>query len=134
MSDAGAALAEAAEQLIGAPFRLRGRDPQTGIDCIGLVHCALLAIERIPPPVPAYTLRNVGLATFMPLLSQLGFARTDEPDMAGDLVLLHPSPGQFHIGIVSVDHHLIHAHAGLRRVVKSPRTPAAPELSRWRLA
>ncbi len=30
-------LAAAALNLIGTPFRLHGRDPATGLDCVGLV-------------------------------------------------------------------------------------------------
>ena len=37
----GEALATAAEQLIGIPFRLHGRNPETGLDCVGVVAAAV---------------------------------------------------------------------------------------------
>ena len=38
------ALAIAAGELVGSPFRLQGRDPAHGLDCIGLV---LVSLARI---------------------------------------------------------------------------------------
>ena len=37
----GAAIAAAARALVGVPFRLQGRDPALGLDCVGLVGAAL---------------------------------------------------------------------------------------------
>ena len=42
----GEALACAAESYIGARFRLHGRDPVTGFDCLGLVLVAMRDIGR----------------------------------------------------------------------------------------
>ena len=41
MSLCGDALAQAAQKLIGSPFRLHGRNRETGLDCIGVVGAAL---------------------------------------------------------------------------------------------
>ncbi|WP_271078926.1 hypothetical protein [Aurantiacibacter sp. MUD61] len=70
----------------------------------------------------------------MPLLPEAGFSEFFGEERAGDLVLMKPSAGQFHLALVSLDHQLIHAHAGLRRVVKTPQVPAQRELGRWRFA
>ena len=43
----GNALAHAAEGFVGASFRLHGRDPIIGLDCVGLV---LLAMAEIGQP------------------------------------------------------------------------------------
>ena len=57
----GEALAEAAVAFAGTRFRLHGRDPETGLDCIGLLAAALTRIGRVsetafgwhstPPPL-----------------------------------------------------------------------------------
>jgi cell wall-associated NlpC family hydrolase len=42
-------LATAAETLVGSRFRLHGRDPETGLDCVGVVAAAMAAIGQSPP-------------------------------------------------------------------------------------
>ena len=42
----GAAIAAAARALVGVPFRLQGRDPALGLDCVGLVGAAMRAAAR----------------------------------------------------------------------------------------
>lgn len=132
MSDA-MALARAAEALVGTPFRFRGHDPHTGLDCIGLVAASLAAIGREPPMLPEYAMRNIDITRLLPLLPQAGFAETDAPAEPGDLLLLRPSSAQYHLTIAGRDALLIHAHAGLGRVVASPVTPLWAEQARWRL-
>ena len=53
----GRALALAAESYVGASFRLHGRDPITGFDCLGLVLVALAEIGR-----PVRVIATGGLA------------------------------------------------------------------------
>ncbi|WP_162925121.1 hypothetical protein [Aurantiacibacter odishensis] len=132
MSDA-TALAEAAQQMVGAPFRLLGRDPGTGVDCIGLVYAALARIGRTPPAVPRYAMRNLDLAHFARLLPAAGLVPHEGGTRPGDVVLLRPSTAQFHLAIVGPRSSLIHAHAGLGRVVESPAPLPWPVVARWRL-
>lgn len=113
------AFAEAARKLIGAPFRLRGRDPETGIDCVGLVHCALLDIGRRPPDIPRYALRNLAIGELIGLLPAAGFTPASGPVRPGDILMVEPSPGQFHLAIASAAATIIQAHAGLGRVVET---------------
>jgi len=59
-------LARAAESLVGTPFRLHGRDPRAGLDCIGLFAAAM---QRTGTPVTVptgYTLRVSDLARWLP--------------------------------------------------------------------
>ncbi len=133
MSDHSRALADAARALVGTPFRLHGRDPASGVDCIGLVACSLLACGGRVPEIPRYTLRNLSLAPFLGLLVEAGFVPTNRPLQAGDLLLLKPSPGQFHLSIAIDAQAMAHAHAGLSRVVLSPLPAAASIVGRWRL-
>ncbi|WP_206238064.1 NlpC/P60 family protein [Novosphingobium terrae] len=124
-------LADAAASLIGTPFRLHGRDPQTGLDCLGLVGAALGMAGR-PISLPYhYTLRMRGIDPLLPLAEKAGLQPAKSAPTAGDILLLHVGPCQFHLGITAQDLGLIHAHAGLRRVVHSP----APQgiIKRWRL-
>lgn len=111
------AFAASAEALIGAPFRLHGRSPDTGVDCVGLVDHALRALGVKPPPLPPYNMRNTAYE-YAPRLAQLcGFEAARGNVIRGDLVAIRPGPGQLHLLVTSGRDSFVHAHAGLRRVV-----------------
>ncbi|HEX4847500.1 MAG TPA: hypothetical protein VFV30_05115, partial [Novosphingobium sp.] len=57
----------------------------------------------------------------------------ERPFVPGDVVLLAPGPAQFHLAIAAADGAWIHAHAGLRRVVREPGLPAGTQTHHWRL-
>lgn len=130
----GVRLARAAARLQGCRWRLHGRDPATGLDCLGLLGAALAAIGR-PAELPTgYPLRMARLDAWLPDPARLGFVTADGPYRPGDVVLVQPAPAQIHLAIASCDGGWIHAHAGLRAVVCQPALPAGPVLGRWRLS
>ena len=128
-----ARLARAAQQLVGTHFRLHGRDPQTGLDCIGLLAAAMARAGQ-PIAVPTgYPLRLRDLAQWLPLPADLGFALAEPPYQSGDVVMVQPGPAQFHLAIADPALGWIHAHAGLRRVVRDAALPTGTPLHHWRL-
>ena len=130
---AGQALAMAAQLFVGTPFRLHGRDPATGLDCVGLVSASLSAINR-PMALPTgYSLRSRDI---LPLLSQVWTGEAIEPSgpcQPGDVVLVRSGPCQFHLLIMAGLIGFTHAHAGLRRVVSCDGPMEWPIVRRWRL-
>ena len=129
----GEALARAAETYIGATFRLRGRDPLTGLDCLGLVILAMRDIGR-PVTMPLrYGLRNVAPERYLRMADAAGFVEaadlTIEP---GDVLAFESGPAQLHLAIVT-ERGAIHAHAGLGRVVCTPFPLSWPIVAHWRL-
>lgn len=133
MSGDGMALAKAAEALAGAPFRLHGRDPETGLDCVGLCLAALAAIGR-PVRIPAcYGLRNRSIANLLRFVDEAGLAEAAGPIRPGDIILIRPGTAQFHLSIAAGPGRFIQAHAGLRRVVVTPGPLVAPVLRHWRI-
>ncbi len=130
----GGALAGAAEKFIGATFRLNGRDPVTGLDCLGLVILSLAEIGR-PVRLPLrYGMRNAGLARYLRLPEAHGFVAIDGTEAEpGDVLVFEPGPGQLHLAIVATQGGIIHAHAGLRRVVRTPFPLPSPIIGHWRL-
>lgn len=129
----GEALARAAEALAGSRFRLHGRDPATGLDCLGLLAVALAAIGR-PAPLPTgYGLRSQRLAGVEAAAAACGFGEATGARLPGDVLLLRPGPCQHHLAIAATVGRVVHAHAGLRRVVVAPELPGWPLLRRWRL-
>ena len=126
-------LAHAAEALVGTPFRLHGRDLATGLDCIGLLAVAMAcAGEPIALPT-GYPLRLRDLAMWMPRPATLGFAKARGPFRPGDVVMLQPGAAQFHLAIADRTLGWVHAHAGLRRVVRDAALPAGTIAIHWRL-
>ena len=129
----GTALAKAAHELVGCPFRLHGRDPATGIDCLGLV---LLALDRIGRPARLggdYAMRMQSITALARQAGGLGFSAAVGPWLAGDVVLFTPGLHQHHLAIADGPTLLIHAHAGLGRVVVSPPSPEWECIGLWRL-
>ena len=129
----GTALAQAASTFIGVRFKLYGRDRETGLDCVGLVCACLSAIGR-PVEIPrGYRLRNLSIEQWLPSAAWLELEPSNKPERAGDVILVQPGPAQQHLMIVEQPGSVIHAHAGLRRVVRQPLAQSHTRLMQWRL-
>lgn len=125
-------LAEAAEALVGTRFRLHGRNPATGLDCIGLF-AASLARAGSECVVPSgYSLRVRDLSLWLPDRAIYGLHDAQLPFQPGDVAFLRPSPGQYHLAIAGRSG-WVHAHAGLRRVVYQTDLPSGDLIHHWRL-
>ncbi|MFU7527313.1 NlpC/P60 family protein [Qipengyuania sp. ASV99] len=129
----GQRLAEAAAGFVGVPFRLFGREPARGLDCVGLVHASLAAMgHRLAAP-QGYGLRNTAPEAWFGFAEVAGFEQVKGRIAPGDVVMVQPGPGQQHLIVAENGNTGIHAHAGLRRVVRQPIAfPDAP-LAHWRL-
>ena len=127
------ALANAASELVGTPFRLQGRDPAHGLDCIGLVLASLAAVgARIDLPAD-YRPRRRSFTVPLDALHAAGLVAADGGRRAGDILLLRTAPAQLHTAIAIGNGDIVHAHAGLGRVVRSPLPDSWPILAAWRL-
>ena len=113
-----------ARDMVGVSFRLHGRDA-TGLDCVGLAAHAL----RLAAP-SGYPLRGGEPALMRGRLDGL-LHPVAGPPAAGDLLLMRTGPGQLHLGVWT-GAGLVHADAGLRRVVERPGAPPWPVLGCWR--
>lgn len=130
----GEALARAAESLAGTRFRLHGRDPATGLDCIGLLAAALAAINRRTALPTGYTLRTRALPDLAALAAGCGFAAAEGALLPGDVAMVRIPPGQFHLIIAGQAGRIVHAHAGIGRITLFPGPPGWPCIGHWRLA
>lgn len=131
MSD-GEALARAAASFIGVRFRLHGRSPEAGLDCVGLVSAALAAIGRRPISLSGYGLHNREVKKWFWEAQRSGLRMVDDRIAAGDVLLVSPSPLQHHLLIAENPGAVIHAHATLRRVVREPFALVKPAIAQWR--
>ncbi|MCT2399196.1 hypothetical protein [Novosphingobium mangrovi (ex Huang et al. 2023)] len=128
----GPELARAARALVGTPFRLHGRDPGTGLDCVGVLEAACAACGT-PVRLPnGYALRCRDLSLPAGLAAQAGLRETGAPVEAGHVLLMRPAPYQHHLAIATAPDRMVHAHAGLRRVVEGPIPGDWPLLGHWR--
>jgi len=131
----GPALAAAAEALVGRRFRLHGRDPESGLDCIGVLAASLAAIGR-PVAFPSgYALRTSAYSSLPALAAEHGFVSATGATLPGDVLFVRPGPAQMHLLIAAIaPGWFIEAHAGLRRVVRRPGPILEPVLQSWRLS
>lgn len=127
------AMARAAMDLVGAPFRFYGRDPQRGVDCVGVLVIALAAAGRAPQLPLEYSLRRTSIAEFEAAARQVGLVPADGELLEGDFIIARPGPAQFHGGVCGFENTIVHAHAGLGRVVLSPAPLPWPLEHHWRL-
>jgi len=124
-----AAAAEAvarARALVGVRFRPQGRSGAAGLDCVGLAAAAL----GVEAPRADYRLRGGSAAELEAGLQRAGLRPAPGP-RPGDLLMMRSGPQQLHLGVWTGDG-IVHADAGLRRVVERPGPPPWPVLGCWR--
>lgn len=127
-------LGEAAFTMVGTPFRLHGTDPATGLDCVGLVYASLVAMGRRAIVPRGYGLRNVAIGQWLALAKESGLEPASGPIAADEVLLVTLGYGQHHLMITRTPHEVIHAHAGLRRVVRHRLAAESAISARWRIA
>ena len=120
----------AARGAIGARFRLHGRSPDYGLDCIGLAALAMRAAGFVGEVPCGYALRGSNAAGIAARLEASGLVRGAAP-RPGDVALFETGPAQFHLAVL-VEDGIVHADAMLRRVVERPGMPPWPMLGCWR--
>lgn len=130
---AGERLSQAAQDFVGVPFRLHGRDPSTGLDCVGLIAASLKAIGRTVVTPRGYRLRNASITHWLENAATSGLHVADDCFKPGDVLLVRPAPAQHHLMITSSSSGVIHAHAGLGRVVIQPFPHSLEVIAHWRL-
>ncbi|KQM64432.1 hypothetical protein ASE75_10735 [Sphingomonas sp. Leaf17] len=126
---AGDRVAAAALAAVGVRYRLHGRDVEHGLDCVGLVALALAGGGARTGVVPTgYGLRG-GDPDAVAAMLDARFAR-GSGWADGDVLLFASGPGQLHLA-VRAGGGLVHADAGLRRVVLRPGVAPWPLLGAW---
>ena len=133
MHSKSAAIVAAARGCVGTRFRAQGRLPGLGLDCIGVALIAASAAGAADLTAPPYTLSGDNENRIDAVLMTSGCRQlVDEPPEAGDLLVVAPALGRRHLAVVT-DTGLVHAHAGLARVVEAPADPGWVSVSAWRL-
>ncbi len=130
----GKNLAAAASRLAGTRFAPHGRDPATGLDCLGLLLAAMAACGERPALSAHYSVRRRGEGEALATAMRLGLIDANGPVEPGDVLLVRCSPVHVHVLIALGRDRFVHAHAGLGKVVVGVRNPDWPLLRHWRLS
>jgi cell wall-associated NlpC family hydrolase len=130
MSERGEEIVRRARALVGAPFRPQGRDPDQGLDCIGV---AIMATGIPKGRVRRdYRLRGHDPEEVDRDFHESGFIRIGPADAEpGDVLLVRPAATALHL-VILTDAGYLHADLRLRRVVEVPGPVPWPALSAWR--
>ena len=132
-SERAAAIVAAARACVGTRFRPQGRDAEFGLDCVGLVLVSLGRVGvRLPLPAD-YQPRRRELAVPHEALLAAGLVEVRGGRRCGDILLLKAAPTQAHLAIAASSTEVVHAHAGIGRVVRSALPTHWPAVAAWRL-
>ena len=128
--DFGARIAARAISHVGAPFRLHGRSMDGGFDCIGLAADALLHVGSAVVIPSDYSLRGQFESQLFAFFGQATFQMVSSAK-PGHFLAVRAAPRQLHL-MIATESGVVHAHAGLRRVVLTPLPPPWPVIGQWR--
>jgi murein DD-endopeptidase / murein LD-carboxypeptidase len=125
------AVVAAARACVGTRFRSQGRAVGLGLDCVGVALLAAAAAGKGSLVVPAYALGGDNDDVIEPILAAFG-CRPVGVALAGDILVTAPAPRQRHLAVVTPAG-VVHAHAGLGRVVEGPLDGDWTIIGAWRL-
>ncbi|RDV06089.1 peptidoglycan endopeptidase [Sphingorhabdus pulchriflava] len=119
---------------LGVPFRLHGRAKGVSLDCVGLVAIAIESYLDGRSVPQNYSMRGDFLNKVSDFFAALPFESQADGSAtaAGDILLAEVGPSQLHLVVVTEDG-WVHAHAGLRRVVRSTPQKDWEIIRHWRL-
>jgi lipoprotein Spr len=118
-----------ARALVGTRFRPQGRQPETGLDCVGLV----LSTFGISGDVVRrdYRLRGDYRRELLAELSGRFRRIPASRAQAGDVLVLKVAADQLHLAVMTMSG-FVHADARRGRAVESPGPPAWPIVAVYR--
>jgi hypothetical protein len=101
---------------------------------VGLVCAALTATGAKPIAPRGYSLRNLAVDQWLHMAEQSGLVKSPGLIRTGDVLLIALGASQHHLAIAEDADSIIHAHAGLRKVVRQRRDPHWRIAAKWRAA
>lgn len=121
----------AARAGVGTRFRPQGRIIGLGLDCVGVALLAAAGAGIKVDHLPAYALSGDHAAMLRDALRAIGCRRVRQA-RPGDVIEYALTPGHRHLA-VQAGAGIIHAHAGLGRVVEGPAPAEWPVVACWAL-
>ena len=124
MSTKGEQIAAAAEAMVGTPFRHQGRNPRSGVDCVGVVLCSVWSaglditdcIGYGPLPKSDVLLEELG--------KRARRVHRDDAQPGDVLIFQYKADLPIHFAVLVGSEHMVHAHSSTGKVVKHRLTNA----------
>ncbi|WP_236643782.1 peptidoglycan endopeptidase [Flavisphingopyxis soli] len=132
MDERGTRIFAEAQGLVGCRFRLHGRDPALGLDCVGVAWVAARRAGAVVEVPDRYALIGGRSEAWNAALARCGLVRVAKVAI-GDIVLIDCGRRQFHLAVAGAAS-AVHAHRGLGRVVETPGLPDGAVAGVWRVA
>lgn len=119
---------DAVRSAVGTRFRPQGRLSGVGLDCVGVALIAARSAGLQCHAVPPYVLGGNHGEILEYALLEIGYHRTVRPEVA-DIIVFALGNCHRHLAVIT-DRGIVHAHAGLGRVVEGP-IPDWPVVDYW---
>lgn len=110
-------IVDAARKYIGVKWKHQGRNPASGLDCLGLIVQVAKDIGLEPYDPVDYSKRPDGQRLIAELNAQL---KQTVDYQAGDILLMRMGANPQHLAIVNETGGIIHSYAEIRKVVEHP--------------
>lgn len=108
---------DAARKYLGVKWKHQGRNPESGLDCLGLVVQVAKDMGMTPHDPVDYTKSPDGQRLLAELNTQLNPVVDYD---TGDILLIRMGTNPQHLAFVTESGGIIHSYANIRRVVEHP--------------
>lgn len=125
------AIVAAARSCVGTRFRPQGRTPGLGLDCVGVALIAAAAAGMGSIAMAPYSVGGDHDLDIDGILAGLGCRAVLVP-MPGDVLVIAPAPRKRHLAVMTPAG-VVHAQAGIGRVVEGPIDSGWSIVGAWRL-
>lgn len=129
-------MVEAARSCIGTPFRHQGRVPGVGLDCVGVIVCALRAVG-IEPCEPGHYSMDPDPGILLDCIKRVGHRVPRDRAIPGDMLAMWWSRETMpkHVAMLVEPDRIVHAYRSYRCVLEEGVAQWDPQIhSVWRLS
>lgn len=110
-------IVDTARQYLGVKWKHQGRNPESGLDCLGLIVQVAKDLGMNPHDPVDYTKAPDGKRLMAELNTQLTLVINYQ---VGDILLMRMGTNPQHLAIVTETGGIIHSYANIRKVVEHP--------------
>jgi len=135
MSNKGDMIAQAANAMVGVPFKHQGRNPKAGVDCAGLVLCAVWSAGCELPDCIGYGPQPKADVLLAELQQRARCIHLDDAEPGDILLFEYRKDMPMHFAVLLANNYIVHAHGQTGRVIRQRLTSARSERlhSIWRV-
>lgn len=124
MSAKGDIIAAAASDMVGTPFRHQGRNPKSGVDCAGVVLCAVWSAGCELPDCIGYGPQPKADVLLAELQQRARRIHRDDAEPGDIMLFQYRADMPMHFAVLLANEYVVHAHGSTGKVIKHRLTPA----------